>query len=169
MKIAVIGHSGSGKSTLASKLGEKYNTPVLHMDTIYFSSGWQEREKSRRQDLVSSFMTQNRDWVIDGNYSGILMNERMARRDKILFMAYPRLVCFSRALGRYLKYKGKTRPSMAQECPEKFDIEFMRWILFGGRSKRKMEAYRKIALQYPEKFIKITSDKQLEKLMKSDF
>jgi len=39
MKIAVNGYSGSGKSTLARRLGELYQIPVLHLDTVHWLGG----------------------------------------------------------------------------------------------------------------------------------
>ena len=45
MKIAIIGYSGSGKSTLAKKISEKYNYPLLYLDTVNFEANWKERNK----------------------------------------------------------------------------------------------------------------------------
>lgn len=76
MKIAIIGYSGSGKSTLANFLGQHYNCEVLHLDKIHFTSNWQERTVDEMTDDISTFMLQS-DWIIEGNYSACLYEERM--------------------------------------------------------------------------------------------
>ena len=50
-------------------------------------------------------------------------------------MNFPRRICFPQAFKRYLNYKNKTRESMADGCNEKFDLEFIKWLLFEGRKK----------------------------------
>ena len=70
MKIAILGTSGSGKSTLAKRLGERYDLPVLHMDTVHFLPGWVERPFAEEEAIVRQFLDENAGgWVIDGNYS----------------------------------------------------------------------------------------------------
>lgn len=59
MRIAVIGYSGSGKSTLADALGKLYNIPVLHLDSVHFLPGWQEREDDEKRRIVAEFMREN--------------------------------------------------------------------------------------------------------------
>ena len=68
MKIAVNGYSGSGKSTLARRLGELYQIPVLHLDTVHWLPGWEEKAEEQERSEVRAFMDRNASWVIDGNY-----------------------------------------------------------------------------------------------------
>ena len=64
MKIAVLGYSGSGKSTLADILAKRYALPCLHLDSVFWSAGWTEREHAEALLMVSVFL-QKDDWVID--------------------------------------------------------------------------------------------------------
>ena len=68
MKIVVNGYSGSGKSTLARRLGKLYQIPVLHLDTVHWLPGWEEKEEEQERSEVRAFMDRNASWVIDGNY-----------------------------------------------------------------------------------------------------
>lgn len=147
MKIAVIGYSGAGKSTLSQALGKCLALPVLHLDTVAFLPGWQERDPEEGQKLVQAFMSQP-GWVIDGNYKKLLQERRMQEADWIVFLNFPRRVCFRQAFSRYLQNRGRTRESMAEGCPEKFDLEFAFWILFGGRTRRVRQGYREICERY---------------------
>ena len=68
MKIVVNGYSGSGKSTLARRLGKLYQIPVLHLDTVHWLPGWEEKEEEQERSEVRAFMDRNASWVIDGDY-----------------------------------------------------------------------------------------------------
>ena len=160
MKIAIIGYSGSGKSTLASSLGQHYNCKVLHLDKIHFTSNWQERTVNEMTDDISKCMLQ-KDWIVEGNYSTCLYEERMREADCIVYFNFNRFNCLYRAFRRYLKYKGQTRPSMAENCKEKFDFEFVKWILLDGRSQKNATKFKVVVKKYPDKTIVLKNQKQL--------
>lgn len=165
MKVAVIGYSGAGKSTLARELGRRLGCPVLHLDTVQFTPGWQERDRDEARAMVKAFM-ERPDWVIDGNYHAFCHEQRMRDADAILFLNFPRLVCFWQALKRYHQYKGRTRVSMAAGCSEKFDGEFIRWILWEGRTKSRRKSYREILRRYPQKAIVCRSRRAVRRYLR---
>ena len=51
---------------------------------------------------------------------------------------------------------------MGEGCNEKLDREFVRWILWEGRSKKARERYRRVREQYPEKVTVIRNQRQLD-------
>lgn len=165
MKIVILGYSGSGKSTTARNIGQKCNIPVLHLDTVYWLENWQVRPVEESKAIVADFMAANQSWVIEGNYKALCQEERFRQADKILFFNFNRFICFSRALGRYMKYKGKTRPDMASGCNEKFDFEFMKWILKDGRTPQKKKAYANMCEKYADKVVIISNQKQLDNFL----
>lgn len=152
MKIAIIGYSGSGKSTLAKKLSERYNCSLLYLDAVNFESGWKERNREESKAILKSFM-ENESWVIDGNYKELYQERRLEEADKIIFMNFSRFVCFKQAYKRYLNSKSQVRESMAEGCIEKFDFEFIKWILIDGRSKKLKRNYANICDKYRDKII----------------
>ena len=166
MKIAIIGYCGSGKSTLARFLGEKYHIPVLHFDRIHWLPNWVESSREEKREITKSFMDENSDWVIDGNYFAIERERRMEEADKIMFLSFNRFSCYFRALKRYIKYRGRTREDMGEGCPEKFDPEFMRWILFEGRSRKIKNRYKDITKMYADKVIIIKNQRELDDFIK---
>ena len=167
MKIAIIGYSGAGKSTLAEKLSHCYSIPKLHMDTLQFQPGWQDSDREWMLDEMKKFLTKHEDWVIDGNYSWCYYEERMQEADQIIFLNFSAWNCLLRAFKRYLKYRGKERESMAKGCPEQFNWEFIRWILWDGRTKNAKERYRNIRSTYPDKFISLKNQKELDAFLKT--
>jgi len=136
MKVAIIGYSGSGKSTLAAKMGDIYNCPVLYLDRVHFKDNWIERDDETAKAILKDFMDKNDSWVIDGNYTKLLRDRRLKEADMIVFMSFSRLTCLRQAIKRYRTYQGKTRESMADNCPEKMDMEFIKWILLDRKERR---------------------------------
>ena len=162
MKIAIIGYSGAGKSTLAQKLSQFYSIPTLHMDTLQFQPGWKDSDRDWMKTEMKNFLTNHSDWVIDGNYSWCYYEERMLKADQIIFLNFSPWTCLFRAFKRYLTYRGKVRESMAAGCPERFDLEFIRWILWDGRTKNAKERYQRVQENYPEKVIVLRSQKEMD-------
>lgn len=145
MKIAIIGYSGSGKSSLAAFLGELYNVDVLYLDSLHFLSGWVERETQDEINLMNEFLHSHSQWVIDGNYGCLSYQQRMEEADQIIFMNFNRFVCLYRAIKRLFRYRGKTRESITEGCIEKIDFEFIRWILYDGRTSKLKKDIRKLS------------------------
>ena len=170
MKIAIIGHSGAGKSTLAARLGQLYRLPVLHLDRVFWCEGWVQREHEQTLAAVERFLDEHRQsgWVIDGTYGKLHFDRRMAEADLILFLDLPPLACLQRVTARYWQYAGRTRPDLADGCPEKLDWAFVRWILWEGRSKKKLAHFRSIGETYPEKTVYIRNQRQLDEYMRRE-
>ncbi|MBQ7908768.1 MAG: DNA topology modulation protein [Elusimicrobiaceae bacterium] len=167
MKIAIIGYSGSGKSTLARKLAEKYHIYVLHFDAVHFKPNWEIRSDVVKKKMTQVFMDIHDSWVIDGNYSKLYFDRRMEEADEIILLQFNRFSCFYRAWRRSKVYADKTRPDMGDGCKEKFDLEFMKWILWKGRTKETKERYRSVVKSYPQKVTVIKNQKQLDRYIQS--
>jgi len=166
MKVAVIGYSGSGKSTLAAKIGDTYNCPVLYLDRVHFKENWIERDDETAKAMVKEFMDKNDNWVIDGNYTNLLREQRLREADMIVFMRFSRLTCLRQAIKRYKTYQGKTRESMADNCPEKMDMEFIKWILLDGRTKEKKQEYAETIRKYKQKIVILRNRKETASFLK---
>lgn len=167
MKVAIIGYSGSGKSTLAAKMGDIYNCPVLYLDRVHFKDNWIERDDETAKAILKDFMDKNDSWVIDGNYTKLLRDRRLKEADMIVFMSFSRLTCLRQAIKRYRTYQGKTRESMADNCPEKMDMEFIKWILLDGRTKEKKEEYAETIRKYNEKTIILRNKKEVASFLET--
>lgn len=125
-KVAIIGSCGAGKSTLAVNLGKKLNLPVIHLDSYYWQSGWQETNVLQWRQINQELIKGN-SWIIDGNY-GSTLDVRLAAADTIIWLDFNRYLCLGRVFQRYLKYLGKTRPDMAANCPERLTREFIQYV-----------------------------------------
>lgn len=124
-KVLVIGSCGSGKSAFSRRLAEIIQLPLIHLDSHYWRPGWIEPTKDVWREQVVELLKGER-WIIDGNYSGT-MDMRLAACDTVLFLDLPRHVCTWRVLKRAARYRGRTRPDLAEGCPEKIDLAFLKW------------------------------------------
>lgn len=136
-RISIVGSSGAGKSTLARALGERLGLPVVHIDAIYWSAGWTEPadKEAFRERLRHAALGER--WIIEGNFSNFF-DVRLPRSDTIILLERNRWLCLWRVIRRSLTWFGRTRPDLAEGCPEKIDFGFYKWVLdFPERSAPK--------------------------------
>lgn len=151
-RIAIIGFSGSGKSTLAARLGGKLNIKPVHMDSLFWLPGWRaDSRENMRAKLYPELLKER--WIIEGNYTKVLYDERLDMADTIIMMDVNRLICFKNCVKRRIIYNNKTRPDMGKGCDEKLDLEFAFWVLYKGRADRKSK-YDKLR-EYTDKNVYI--------------
>jgi adenylate kinase family enzyme len=133
-RIAIVGSGGAGKSMLARQIGAIAGLPVIHLDHQYWSPGWvpmpdDEWVAHQRKLLAGT------DWVVDGNYAATL-ELRAELADTVVFLDLPRHVCLVRAMRRF-----RSPILQAPGCPQKVDVEFLRWIWeFPSRSRPRLLA-----------------------------
>jgi len=138
-----MGPSGSGKSTLARQLGEQLGIEVVHMDRLHWRPGWVEGPNEELRAAVAEVVDRPA-WVIDGNYGGSgTLEVRMDACDTIVYLDFPRRVCMWRVFRRIVHYHGRTRPDLADDCPERFDLEFAKWVW--DTPKRRPAAMERLA------------------------
>ncbi|MCR9906965.1 DNA topology modulation protein [Vibrio campbellii] len=123
-RIAVIGSGGSGKSTFSTLLGKELNSPVHHLDQLYWKPNW---VKTPKDDWIKiqKGLCKSDCWIIDGNYQSTL-DIRFEACDTVIFLDVNRYTCIYRALKRTLL--SSKRPDLAEGCDERFDIEFIKFL-----------------------------------------
>ena len=113
--------------------------------------------------MVSAYLDRHDRWVIDGNYRSLSYERRMEEADRIVELLFPPLTALGRVLRRRHRYAGRSRPDMPDGCPEKVDGEFIRWVLWDGRSRKNRERYRRIRERYPDKTVCLRSQRQIDR------
>ena len=137
-RIVIIGCGGAGKSTLARKLGDKVNIPVVHLDKLFWKSGWVESSKEEIDRKILTEMEKPK-WIIDGNYNRT-MPMRLKCCDTVIYLDFNRFTCLFGVLKRVINNYGTVRPDMGEGCPERFDWEFLKWI-WGFNKKHRNKIY----------------------------
>jgi len=133
-RVAIVGCGGAGKSTLARALGERTGLPVVHLDLHFWNRGWVETPRDAWSRIHAGLCAGDR-WIIDGNYSGTLA-ARLERADTAIFLDFPTWRCVARVLRRVVRHRGTNRADLPEGCPEKIDLEFLRWIAGYRRRSR---------------------------------
>ena len=133
-RVMVLGASGAGKSTLARTLGGLLDLRVVHLDRLYWQPGWTHVTREEFRERQSAALATER-WITDGNYSHSF-EFRTALADTALVLTSPALLSLWRVFRRRWQYRGgRTRPSMADGCPERVSPEFVRYILRFNRTR----------------------------------
>ena len=126
-RMLVIGCSGSGKSTFSRAVAEKLGLRYISMDREFFwLPGWKLRNRPQIRTMIADAVAGER-WVMDGTSPGTL-DLRLPRADLVIWLRMPRILSLWRVVMRRIRYSGRSRPEMAEGCPEKIDMEFLRYI-----------------------------------------
>ena len=139
-RIMIIGSSGSGKSTLAQALGQHFDLPVYHMDReVHWLPGWQDRPAEDKPRIVADIVAREA-WVFEGGHSSSY-GARAARAEMLVWLDLPIGLRLFRIIRRALRDRGRTRPDMQDDCPERLDMlpEFIRFILRTRRDSRRKQ------------------------------
>ena len=133
-RVVIIGCGGAGKSTLARKLGEKTGLPVIHLDKLFWKPGWVESSPEEIDQKIRDVLAQPR-WILDGNFNRTLQ-QRIERCDTVIYLDFSRFACIRGVIKRILTTHGTVRPDMGDGCPERFDLEFLKWVWNFNKNKR---------------------------------
>ena len=129
----VIGCSGAGKSTLSRQLHTILGLELISLDQYYWKPNWTEPDKATWTRTVEK-LAEKKDWIIDGSYGGT-MDIRIEKADTIIFLNYSTTVCLSRVIKRTIKHWKKVRPGIPEGCRERFDIDFLHYVITYKRKR----------------------------------
>lgn len=131
----IIGCCGSGKTTLAKKLSNKLNLPLIHLDKLNWRDNWKNISKEEFDDLLWAEVVKP-TWIIDGNYERTIPL-RLKYCDTVIYMDYSRISCLYGVIKRVVTGYGKSRSDMGGYCPERFDLDFIKFVWSFNKKNRK--------------------------------
>jgi adenylate kinase family enzyme len=138
-RVLVLGCPGAGKTTLAIELARRTGLPVIHLDTHYWRAGWVEPTRDEWRAQVATLLART-SWVMEGNY-GSTIADRLSCADTAIVLDFPTWRCLWRVVKRIALSYGRTRPDLAEGCPEHIDFPFLLYVLrFRRRSRPRHEA-----------------------------
>ena len=125
-RVLILGSPGAGKSTFSHRLAARCGLPVVHLDQHYWQPGWTEPDPDAWHDKIQQLLAQPR-WIMDGDYGGTL-DMRLHNADAVFLLDLPRWLCIIRVMKRISMGYGRTRPDLADGCPERFDWAFLKYV-----------------------------------------
>ncbi|MFC0006188.1 AAA family ATPase [Micromonospora siamensis] len=125
-RILIVGSAGAGKSTLAREVARRLGLPLIHLDRHYWRAGWIPAADGDFRSEVAALAARP-CWVMDGNYGGTL-DLRLPRADLLVLCDPPRLLCLARVLRRRWVHRATPRPDLPAGCPERIDLQFLRYV-----------------------------------------
>ena len=107
---------------------------MVHLDKLFWKPGWVE---SAPEEIDAKIMEELRKpkWIMDGNFNRTLP-QRVKYCDTIIYLDFSRTACLMGVVKRILTTYGTVRPDMGEGCPERFDLEFLKWVWNYNKNKR---------------------------------
>ena len=133
-RILIIGCGGSGKSTLARQMGDILNLPVVHLDKLFWHPGWVDSTQEEMDEKIHAAL-QEPQWIMDGNFNRTLP-KRLEYCDAVIYLDFSRIACLLGVIKRILTTYGTVRPDMGEGCPERIDLDFLKWVWNFNKNKR---------------------------------
>ncbi|MBN9006384.1 MAG: DNA topology modulation protein [Rhizobiales bacterium] len=134
-RVLVMGSSGSGKSTFARKLSAMTGIPIISLDALFWKPGWSPSVAAEFEQRVTEAMNAP-CWIMDGDYLAHVVNLRRERADTAIWFDLPRVTCMIGVMTRIATSYGRVRAEMAPGCPERIDLEFLRYVWTYRRKRR---------------------------------
>ena len=133
-RVLVLGCSGAGKSTFSRRLAAVTGLPRTELDHAFWHPGWVPTQRDEWWPKVAELCAAPA-WILDGNFTSSL-HIRLPRADTVIWLDYPRHLCIRRVLVRIVRDYGRVREGLPEGCPEKLDLEFLRYIWSFNRDHR---------------------------------
>lgn len=160
-RICVIGRPGSGKSTFAVKLAKKTGLPLVHLDQIWWKENWVESTREEFDRKLAEKLAMD-SWIIEGDYSRTL-KMRCAKADILYVYDLPKVQSVFGYLKRAVKNWGTSRADMPENCIEKIEWEFIKYIW-----NYKLTDIKSLQKEFPElKIVVMKSHKAANKILQS--
>jgi adenylate kinase family enzyme len=139
-RIVVFGNPGAGKSTFARSIAGHLQLPYISLDALFWKPGWVESNHAEFRARVQPLL-EHENYVVDGNYFTPLGEDRFRLAHRVFWFDLPRLVCMAGVSRRMVAGYGRTRPEMAEGCPERLDLPFLRFVWrYQARNQAKFAA-----------------------------
>lgn len=100
---------------------------------------------------------------MDGNY-GRTLDIRLKQANVIILLDFSKWITVYQVLKRRVMYQGKSRPDMNEGCPERLDLDFVKWV-WSFRKTKLPGIMEKIQLYKDKNVIILKSPKEVRRFL----
>jgi adenylate kinase family enzyme len=101
---------------------------------LFWKPGWVSISKDEFDRVHEAALAEEK-WIMDGNFDRTIP-KRLQRCDTVIYLDFSRFACLMGVLKRVLTTYGKVRPDMGEGCPERIDLDFLKWVWNFNKNKR---------------------------------
>jgi adenylate kinase family enzyme len=171
-KIVIVGSPGAGKSTLARALNGILGIEVIHLDKLFWQTGWKKTSREKQIEIQEQ-LVQKDAWIMDGSYHDTLAI-RLNAADTVVFLDMPRLICLGRVIKRYFTERSRADlPNQSRDklgpvylmnvwrFPDRDRADLMQQIEDAGKTCTRLCSRSEVA-DYLQKVRKVSQEVQKE-------
>ena len=125
-RVLVVGISGTGKTRLARTLAEGLNVPVVHLDSIFWCDGWQERDGDQVVEMIHDVLCRDA-WVLEG-YIEPLGRERVQRAHVVVYLDLSGTAAVVGVVSRWVRHRRRARPELPATNTDSFSMSFLKMV-----------------------------------------
>lgn len=116
-RIVIIGNLAGGKTRLSRSLAQRYQLPLLHIDSIQFLPGMKIRAQAETKAAIEK-VTQQEKWIVDGFGPLDILEKRFASADSIVMIDFPLWRHYWWCAKRQVSNLWSRRQELPEDCSE---------------------------------------------------
>ena len=133
------------------------------MDTLQFQPGWQDSDREWMLGELKNFLTKSMKLGLSmATTLGVAMKKECWKLTKLSFSTFHHGLVSFEPLNGISHIDARSEKVWLQVALNAFDWEFIRWILWDGRTKNAKERYQRVQETYLEKVIVLQSQKEID-------
>ena len=166
MKTIIIGNSGSGKTWLAKRLARGGDTPILHLDDLFWEPGGFDRKRGAEElDRLIEKSKDTASWIVEGVF-GELAERYFTDAEMLIWLDIPWEICKTRLLARGAESKRHLGRAQSEEGLKRL----IDWAShYHDRSDlRSLIGHRSLMEKFSSRTLHVTSEEAVNRFALSD-
>jgi adenylate kinase family enzyme len=161
MKTIIIGNSGSGKSWLARCLVAGSDTPIVHLDDLFWEPGGFDKKRYPEElDLLIEKSKRTASWIVEGVF-GELAERYFADAELLIWLDIEWEICKTRLLARGSESKRHLGREQSEEALKRLVDWASRY--YDRSDLRSYVGHQALIDNFPEKTLRSTSEEEVNR------
>ena len=161
MKTIIIGNSGSGKTWLSTGLARSADTPIIHLDDIFWQPGGFDRKRDPEEvDQLIETSKRSASWIVEGVF-GELAERYFTEADLLIWLDIEWEICRARLLAR----GSESKRHLGREQSEQGLNALVEWAsrYYDRKDLRSYVGHQSLADKFPGPTLHLTNQKEVDR------